>query len=120
MQDWVSMLAEQWVIPVLGTLADRGPCSYEDLLIAAGEDITGPELNSTIATLEGRRLVTGTRPAAGGDEGRAVYELTESGRTLSLGPLSGMAEWYDAHYVPRDPRAVTIHPGQGRGSDRAP
>jgi hypothetical protein len=45
------VVAERWVLPVLGALAD-GSSGYEDLLVAVGEDITELELDSAIARLK--------------------------------------------------------------------
>jgi DNA-binding HxlR family transcriptional regulator len=106
-QDLVNLLSEHWAVPVLGALAG-GPSGYQDLLDVVGEGITELELDSTIARLQGRGLVTATRLAACG-EIQATYGLTQAGRALLLGPLSEMGDWYAVHadelrHTPRRPR----------------
>lgn len=114
-QEWLNLLAEYWVIPVLGELG-AGPQAYNHLLDLIDEGISEPELASTIAQLESRGLVAPIRAAlATGSAEPTDYCLTPAGLAL-LGPLTAMRDWYHAHaheirHIPQPP------PGHWRTTD---
>jgi DNA-binding HxlR family transcriptional regulator len=94
-QDWINLLGEHWVIPVIGELAD-GPREYNDLLSSIGEGMSEPELASTVIRLEASGLIARTRPADADIDEPSAYTLTPPGQAL-LGPLASMDKWYRLH-----------------------
>lgn len=94
-QDWINLLGEHWVIPVIGELAG-GPRDYNDLLTAIGEGMSEPELASTVIRLEASGLVNRIPPADPDTDEPGSYALTSPGRAL-LGPLASMGRWYRLH-----------------------